>query len=129
MPHSSALTAKIIAHPDPRVYAEQIWSNTRYLVAQKPKTDDFSGTDESHYNGRAVVPGPKANPNLVPTLEEQDLDVLMQQYGITFIDFQTTAGADQDVVEAPFTVMSTTEADDYERQITKLLHPQETEAA
>lgn len=125
MPQSGAITAQILQHPEPLAYANKIWSSTRYLVAQKPKTEDFSGTDESHYNGYAVIPGPKANPNLVPMLEEQNLDVLMQQYGITFIDFQTTAGADQDVVEAPYTVMSNAEADDYERQLAKLLHPAE----
>ena len=128
MPHSSAVTAKIVNHPEPRVQAEAIWANTRYLIAQKPKTEDFAGTDENHYIGRTVIPGPKANPNLVAVLEEQKLDKLMQDYGITFIDFQTTAGADQDVTEAPFTVMSNSEADDYERQLTELLFPETKES-
>lgn len=128
MPHSSAVTAKIISAPEPRVAAEKVWASTRYLVAQKPKTDDFAGTDENHYLGRTVIPGPKANPNLVAMLEETNFEVLMEKYGITFIDFHTTAGADQDVTEAPYTVMSNPEADDYEKQLTALLHPPKAKA-
>lgn len=115
--HSSAITAQILSHPNPLDMRDTIWSQTRYLVAQKPKTEDFAGTDENHYHGKHVLPGPKADSTLVPLMENMDIDQLEAQYGITFVDFQTTEGADLDVVQAPYTIMSTSEADDFERQL------------
>lgn len=121
MAHSNVTTAKILASPDPVAARNSIWERTRYLVAQQVKTEQFSGTDQEHYLGRQVLPGPKANPDLVPLMAEMDPDVLQNKFGITFVDFLTTEGADNTVVSAPYAVMSNSEADDYEKQLRELL--------
>ena len=121
MAHSNAVTAAILASPDPVAARNEMWARCRYLVAQQVKTETWSGTDQEHYIGRAIVPGPKADPQLVPLMAEQDPDVLQNKYGITFVDFTTTEGADNSVVSAPYTIMSNAEADDYELQLRKQL--------
>ena len=135
MPTSSVLTAKILNSPDPLATREAIWSKTRYLVAHKAKTDTFSGTDTEHYQGRHVLPGPLANDELCPTMANMDIDYLESQLGITFIDYATTEGADASVIAAPYGVMSSSEADDYEFQLAELLgialpegHPRKTKS-
>lgn len=120
MPHSSQLTEKILTSPNPIETRNKLWEMTRYLIAQKPVTEESQVTDEMHYLGRVVIPGPKADPVLCGNTVVTDPDKLADEYGITFVDFATTAGADQDVTSAPFTIMSKSEADDYEKLVRAL---------
>ena len=117
MPHSSQITDKVINSPNPVETRNKLWEMTRYLVAQKPVTEESQVTNDQHYLGRVVIPGPKADPELCGNTVVTDPDKLANEYGITFIDFATTAGADRDVTSAPFTIMSKSEADDYEKQL------------
>ena len=116
MPHSSQVTAMILSAPNPVEMRDEIWSKTRYLVAQKAKTEDYSETDDDHYLGRQVLPGPKADQSLIGLIDGcEDMDNLEAKYGISIVDFKTTEGADTNVVSAPYAVMSNSEADDFER--------------
>ena len=118
MPHSSQLTERILQAPNPIQMRDEIWKQTRYLIAQKPKTEDYSGTDTEHYLGRQVLPGPAADPSIIGLIDGcENMDNMEAKYGITFIDFKTTEGADVNVVSAPYTVMSNAEADSFEKII------------
>lgn len=117
MPHASQVTEVVINAPNPVAKRDELWAKARYLMAQKPVTDDFSGTDDMHYLGRVVIPGPMANPEIAGTTVVQDPDKLSNDYGIAWLDYITTAGADRSVTDALYTLMSSSEADDYERQV------------
>ena len=123
MPHSSVITATVLAHPNPLEHRKTIWEQTRYLVAQKQVTETYTETNESYYQGRAVIPGPKADFNLCPAMANMDVEHIESSFGITFIDYATTEGADQDVVSAPFGIMSKAEANDFEKQLRDLKNP------
>ena len=115
MAHSSQITNIILTAANPLEERDRIWSKTRYLVAQKIKTEEFVGTDQDHYKGYHVLPGPAANPETCGMIDGiENVDNMEAKYGITFIDFKTTEGADTDVVSAPYTVMSDAEANDFE---------------
>ena len=122
MPHSSAVTEMCLKkYPnDPEKAELELWAKTRYLVAQRVTTDTHADvTNDMFYNGRAVIPGPLADQSLTGLLANDDLAILKARHSIQFIDFQTTAGAGQEIVEAHYTIMSNPEADDYERQLRK----------
>lgn len=114
---SSAITAQCLSHPNPAQAEATIWENTRYLIAQRVAHPDHRLTDEQHYNGYVVIPGPKCNPELVAPLANTDLNHLKNVHAIRFTDNVTTAGADQDIAMANFGVMTTAEADDFEGQL------------
>lgn len=114
---SSALTAQCLSRPNPAEAESVIWENTRYLIAQRVAHPDYRGTDEQHYNGYVVVPGPKCNPDLVAPLANTDLNHLKNVHAIRFTDNVTTSGADQDIVMANFGLMTNAEADDFEHQL------------
>lgn len=93
---------------------QKLFENTRYFVAQRPASNDFSETIDGYYKGRKVIPGPKANPGLSPILNVWDIKILEAQYFIRFVDDQVTMGADDELKEALFTIMTDSEADEYE---------------
>lgn len=99
---------------------QELFEKTRYFVAQRPATNSFSGTIEGYYKGCKVIPGPKANPRLSPILNVWDIKILEAQYFIRFVDDQVTAGADDELKEALFTIMTDTEADEYEAELRKI---------
>lgn len=99
---------------------QKLFENTRYFVAQRPATNSFSETIEGYYKGHAVIPGPKADPRLTPILNVWDIKILEAQYFIRFVDDQVTAGADDELKEALFTIMTDTEADEYEAELRKI---------
>lgn len=114
---SSAITAQCLSRPNPAEAEAKVWANTRYLIAQRVAHPDFQLTDEQHYNGHVVIPGPRCNPELVAPLANTDLNYIKNVQAIRFTDNVTTAGADQDIVMANFGLMTDAEADDYERQL------------
>lgn len=99
---------------------QKLFENTRYFVAQRPSSNDFSDTIEGYYKGCKVIPGPKADPTLTPILNVWDIRILEAQYFIRFVDDQVTAGADDELKEALFTIMTDTEADEYEAELRKI---------
>ena len=129
MAHSSQITNLILTSVDPLAERDRIWKKTRYLVAQKVKTEEFSGTDQDHYRGHHVLPGPAADPSICGMIEGiENVDLMESKHGITFVDFKTTEGADTDVVSAPYTVMSDPEADDFENVNRKAAEKRKTAA-
>lgn len=100
---------------------QKLFENTRYFVAQRPSTNSFSETIEGYYKGHKVIPGPKADPSITPILNVWDIKILEAQYFIRFVDDQVTAGADDELKEALFTIMTDTEADEYEQIVRKLI--------
>lgn len=99
---------------------QQLFENTRYFVAQRPSSDSFTETIEGYYKGYKVIPGPKADPRLSPILNVWDIRILEAQYFIRFVDDQVTAGADDELKEALFTIMTDAEADEYEAELRKI---------
>lgn len=99
---------------------QQLFENTRYFVAQRPSSDSFTDTIEGYYKGYKVIPGPKADPRLSPILNVWDIKILEAQYFIRFVDDQVTAGADDELKEALFTIMTDAEADEYEAELRKI---------
>lgn len=99
---------------------QALFENTRYFIAQRPATNSFTDTIEGYYKGHAVIPGPKADPTLTPILNVWDIKILEAQYFIRFVDDQVTAGADDELKEALFTIMTDTEADEYEAELRKI---------
>lgn len=99
---------------------QKMFENTRYFVAQRPATNSFIDTIEGYYKGHKVIPGPKANPKLSPILNVRDIRILESRYFIRFVDDQVTNGADDELKEALFTIMTDTEADEYEDVLRKI---------
>ena len=99
---------------------QKMFEKVRYFVAQKPAAVDFSDTIDGFYKGHKVIPGPKANPTLGPILNVTDIRLLEAQYFIRFVDNQTTDDADDDVRMALFTIMSDSEANEYEARLREI---------
>lgn len=99
---------------------QKMFNSVRYFVAQKPAAVDFAETTDGFYKGHKVIPGPKANPNLGPVLNVTDIRLLESQYFIRFVDNATTDDADDDVRMALFTIMSDTEANEYEAKLREM---------
>ena len=114
MATSSQITNYILDSADPKKAKFDIWAATRYLVAQKAASDDYTETTHSFFQGRAVLPGPRANKVFGTIPNVNDLNVMENQYYIRFIDSATTDNADDSVGDALFTVMTASEADEYE---------------
>ena len=114
---STQLTQRILQHPNPEQAEQEMWAKTRYLIAQKPASKDFTGTQPGHYKGRLVIPGPKANPKLSDRLSNRDLPLLKSRHFIRFVNNRTTDNAQESVQEALFTIMTKAEADDYEAKL------------
>jgi len=117
MPTSAQITAKVMSSSNPRAAMAKLWERTRYLVAQVPASENDNTTKEGYYNGRTVVPGPKANGKLTAKLTVHDLNYVTDELYIRFIDSNTTSGAPANVSQALYTVMSDAEADDYEKHL------------
>lgn len=112
---SEQITTRVNRQPNPDEAEFKLWQSTRYLVAQEPASKDFTDTVEGYYNGRMVIPGPKADPKLVPLLTNvNDFGLIKEHHYIRFTDNLTTQGADDSVGRAIFTIMSKAEADEYE---------------
>lgn len=114
MATSEQITAAVNAKADPAQYEYKLWKNTRYLVAQKAASPDYSGTKDGYYKGYHVIPGPKADPKLSSILKEQDWLTLKNKYYIRFLDVKTTQNADNSIGRALYTRMDKTQADEYE---------------
>lgn len=114
MANSSQITDRILRDPNPAEAKAKIWAATRYLVAQKPAADNYSTTTEGYYKGKVVIPGPKANPKYGVIADVQDLDLMEQRHYIRFFDTATTEGAQADIGQALYTIMTSQEADEYE---------------
>ena len=99
---------------------QALFEKARYFVAQRPASDDFSETIDGYYKGRKVIPGPKADPKLTSVLNISDVRLMEKQYFIRFVDNITTVGADDSIREALFTIMSPSEADEYEKKLRQL---------
>jgi len=99
---------------------QKILDSTRYFVAQKVASNDFSDTIDGFYKGHRVIPGPKADPSVSAYLNVRDIRFLESQYYIRFVDNKTTEDADEDVRAALFVPMTDREADDYEDHLRKL---------
>lgn len=126
MPTSSQLTDMINRNPNPAQAEQEIWEKTRYLVAQKPAVSGNSVTMPGYYNGRVVIPGPKANPELSEVLSDNDLNRLKSIHFIRFVDNNTTENASAEMRQALYTVMTKSEADDYEKKLKKYYAKQST---
>lgn len=120
MAHSSQITQQVVNSPNPNEMMFKIWEQTRYLVSQKPAADDYLETTDGYYLGRAVIPGPKAEPRFGMIANVNDYDLIRHQYYIRFIDSATTDNAENSISEALFTVMTPSEADEYEAVLEKL---------
>lgn len=119
MPTSEQLTAAVNSKADPIAYEYKLWKSTRYLVAQKAASPDYSGTKDGYYNGHHVIPGPKADPQLSSILKEQDWETLKNRYYIRFLDVQTTQNADNSIGRSNYTRMDKAQADEYEAVLRK----------
>lgn len=114
MANSAQITAHVQAQPNPREAEYDIYKRSRYFIAQRPATPDFTETMDGYYLGRMVVPGPMADSRFSTLLDINDFDIVTSQLHIRFIDNHTTDGADEDVRRALYTVMTDEEADAYE---------------
>lgn len=124
MATSTQLTNMFNQQPNPMEAMFKTWIRTRYLVAQLPAADDYDETIPGYFNGRVVIPGPKANPKLsdmlgFKALKMHDFQAMMHRHHIRFIDNRTTDNADASVRRALYTVMTNEEADSYERKLKK----------
>ena len=120
MATSTQITNKILSSANPRVAEQLIWEKTRYLVAQIPASQDSDVTQQGYYKGRVVIPGPKANPEVSEVLMDTDLQTLKDNYFIRFTDNNTTSSAEESVVRALYTIMSDSEASEYEDVLYKV---------
>lgn len=119
MPTSTQLTNAINQSPNPAQAEQEIWEKTRYLVAQKPAAEGETITMPGYYNGKVVIPGPKADSSISEVLNDNDLNRLKAIHFIRFVDNNTTENASAEMRQALYTVMSKAEADDYEKQLRK----------
>jgi len=115
MATSSQLTDFIRDQKNPKESKFDLWDRCRYLVAQRPIDDTIDVSNIQYYLGRRVIPGPKANERFGVLVDVDDLDVIEQQYYIRWTDSNTTANADLHIGQALFTIMTTQEADAYEK--------------
>lgn len=115
MANSAQITDAIQKSADPRKSKQTVWAKTRYLVAQNAAADDFTKTTTGYFEGRMVVPGPKANPKFGMLADVENLEVVENKYYIRFTDSATTDNADVSVGRALYTVMTDAQADAYEK--------------
>lgn len=114
---SAQITRKINNTPNPEEAEYKLWKKARYLVAQEPASADYTETTIGYFRGRHVMPGPMADGSLTPKLREVDFQVIKNQYYIRFTDNITTESADQSVGRAIYTIMTDSEADEYEAKL------------
>lgn len=124
---SGQITQEVLKQPNPQEAKALMWKKTRYLVAQKAASDDFTETTDGYYKGRVVMPGPRADPRFGVMSNVDNLDIIESMYYIRFIDSNTTDGADASVGAAIFTIMSPLEADEYEAVLNRM-YPRQVEA-
>lgn len=117
---STQLTERLRQSLNPTADKQKLYESVRYFVAQKPAANDFSDTVDGFYKGHKVIPGPKADVTLGVVLNVTDIRLLESQYFIRFVDNATTEDADDDVRMALFTIMSDSEADEYEAALRKI---------
>lgn len=109
------LTSKINNSANPDEIKQKIWESCRYLMTVTRPVLDFDETNDEYYKGHKVIPGPRADGDLVAKLDENDLDILENQYFIRFWNNATSDNAGDDIAQGLFGVMDKNEADDYER--------------
>jgi len=119
MPTSSQITAKANAQPNPEAWEAKLYEKSRYLVAQKPASS-VSVTKDGFYEGKVVIPGPKANPKLSAVPANTNYLLLKQVHYIRITDDKTTQDADSSVGMSLYTVMTDEQADHYEAELKKL---------
>lgn len=124
MPTSTQITNELNKKHDPIAAEYALWKKTRYLVAQQPASPDYRETKIGYFEGRVVIPGPKYNPKLSDGLEFEtptinDFQIMKNRHFIRFVDNRTTPDAGEDVSRALYTVMSPSEADAYEKALSK----------
>jgi hypothetical protein len=119
MATSAAITEIILNSATPEATKQEIWMQTRYLIAQRPSVAEVDFTGDGWYEGKTVIPAPKAKVGAKQFTT--DLKVLEQQQYIRFIDSNVTDGADNEIKEALFRPMTNAEADAYEKQLKALL--------
>lgn len=114
---SKQLTHKINQSPNPQEAEFKTWQSTRYLVAQDPVSKDYAETTDGYYQGRHVIPGPKADPSVSAVLLDTDFNIIKHDYFIRFTDSLTTDSADESVGRAIYGIMTNKEADEYEEHL------------
>jgi len=122
MVSSSQITHKLKQQPNPAAAEFRVWQKVRYLVAQEPASPEFTDTKISYYKGCMVIPGPKANPEVsdmlgVKHLNMRDFQILKSLHFIRFVDNKTTANAGDEVTKALYTVMTDSDANQYEKKL------------
>lgn len=117
---SGQLTEKLKKSHNVLAEKQKMFDNVRYFVAQRPVTNDFTETCDGYYRGHKVIPGPKANPDVSSVIDVRDITILESQHFIRFVDDLVTEGADDHLREAIFTIMTKTEADEYEAKLKEL---------
>lgn len=116
MSTSAQLTQDIIQSNDSKARMRELFLNARYFISQTA-TGDADVTRLGWYQGRIVYHANRAHNNF-PKMEhinrpEHVLDV----YHITFIDYEGTDDANDEMVKANYTIMSDEDADAYEAAI------------
>lgn len=115
MANSTQLTSWINAQNDPADAEYQLWIKARYLVAQAPAQPTNTITTSGYYHGKVVLNGPKAHRRLGRIANVNDFSVIKGTYAISFTNSVTTSGADPAIGFANFTIMTSAEADEYEK--------------
>lgn len=115
MANSSQLTQYIIEQPNSAEAKLDLWSRCKYLIAQRPVDDTNLESNVQYFNGRRVIPGPKADPKFGVLNNVEDLQVVEEQYYIRWTDSTTTVNADAYVGQALYTIMTDDEAELYEK--------------
>lgn len=113
------ITNQVISSPEPIKEKYKIWSNSSYLVAQVDAQDGSDITDCGIYRGRHVIPGPMADPRLMPRLLNNDLAFIEREYFIKLTDCSTSEDAEESIGKAFFVPMSKAEIEDYESLLAK----------
>lgn len=117
---STQITEKLRHATNVTEEKQKMFEKVRYFVAQKPAANDFAETIDGFYKGHKVIPGPLANPELGPMLNVTDIRLLESRYFIRFVDNLTTDDADDDVRMALYTIMSDSEANEYEAKLREI---------
>jgi len=109
------ITQKINGSVNPEETKQKIWESCRYLMTVERPVLSYDETTDEYYKGHKVIPGPKADGELVAKLDENDLDILENQYFIRFWNNAVSDNAGEDIAQGLYGVMDKTEADDYEK--------------
>lgn len=118
---STQITAQLNQDVNPEHKEYELFLNCRYLVSHVPADTNYSDTNTEYFNGKHVIPGPKADPKLMPPLSlpdnftVDDFKYLKTTMHIRFTDYTHTSGAEVDVRRSIYTLMTNQEAEHYEK--------------